>query len=248
MISPERKTSEALVLASSPYSEDSALITLAGKEGLFSLLAHSIYKPSSPFKPLLIIGNVVKIDYRVHSTGLNSASSLEVVFDASSALSSYSSSCFLQFLEEMSLALYRYGDSYPYEEAEEIISALIEKKDPLSLALLLLGVFYRSLGLKIETSSCVLCSRKDEIVSYSLEEGGFLCKSCAEIHNIESKPKEDLYVLKYAFAPLREEILSKVVPPASGRRVLRDLIQQLESYFDLPPLRSYSLFLDSLVR
>lgn len=246
MIKPSERSEKALVLSSSPYSEDSALVTLAGKEGLFSLLVRGIYKPSSPFKPLLITGNVVSVDYRHRNTGLNTASSLQVDFDASVALASYSSSCFLQFLEEMSLALYRYGDSYPYEEVETLIAALIHGGDPLSLALLLLASFYRSLGLKIETKECVLCQKSQNIVSYSLEEGGFLCEDCAEKLSVPSRPKEELYLLKFAFSSFTPEILAKKVPKASGKRVLLELIEHLLSYFDLGKLRSLPLFLEAV--
>lgn len=247
MIKPEDKDTTALVLSAAPYGENSAVISLAGNEGLFSVMARGVYKPNSPLKPLLITGNILSLSYRSHSTGLKSASSVEVRFDASSLLKDYVSSCLLLYLEEQSLALYRYGDPYPYLEIEALIKTLSIGGDPLSLSLLMEATFYRSLGLKMNTEGCTRCGKKSPIVSYDLDEGGFLCSDCLlEVPQAEKKEKDDLYVLKFAFSPLSASLLSKKVPKASGLRVLQDLNRQLESYFDLRPNRSFPLFLSAL--
>ena len=56
----------------------------------------------------------------------------------------------------------------------------------------------------------------------------------------------DLYVLKYAFMDLNEDILSKIVPKNSGIRVLSELNDNIIRYFDLKPMKSFSLLLNAL--
>ena len=64
MIKRETKNTIALVLGSTQFGENSAIVSLAGEDGLFGLLAKGIYKPKSQLKPLLITGNIVQVEYQ----------------------------------------------------------------------------------------------------------------------------------------------------------------------------------------
>ena len=246
MIKRETKNSIALVLGSTQFGENSAIVSLAGEDGLFGLLAKGIYKPKSQLKPLLITGNIVQVEYQSAAKGPNIASSLRVNMDVSSSLMDYASSCYLMYLQELSLSLFQYGDRFPYEEMKKIINALKEGKDVLSLSILTLGVLYHVLGIEINTDHCIHCQNRKNIVSYSLEEGGYLCKNCLSKFSLSEKEEMDLYVLKYAFMDLNEDILSKVVPKNSGIRVLSELNDNIIRYFDLKPMKSFSLLLNAL--
>ena len=101
MISLPLKDSLCYVLSVSPFKEDSAVITFAGEHGLFSGLAKGIYKPKSPLKSLLIIPDLVKVDYRETSDGLNLVSSAQVIEENSLLCQDYGKSCFLFFLHNM---------------------------------------------------------------------------------------------------------------------------------------------------
>jgi DNA repair protein RecO (recombination protein O) len=246
MITSPSAITEGLVLGSSRFSEDSAVVSFVGPEGLVSFLARGIYKPKSALKPLLITGDYLKVEYRIHDNGPSIATSVEVLHDASPCFSDYPSSCFLMMLNELSEALFRFGDAFPYQEVNTLVVALSDHRDPLSLSLLLLGSLYRCLGLKINVGSCLGCGKAKDLVTYSLSEGGFLCKACAEKLSVPMKPTMSLFVLKYAFAPIDDAMVRKVVPKGDGIRVLSDLMENLVSYFDLREIRSYPLFLRSL--
>ena len=240
------ETQDALVLSSSKFKDDSAIITLSGQNGIFSLYARGIYKPKSPLKPLLIVGNFVSVEYKVSQNGPGFASSLKVIEDASLLYQDYKSNCFLLLLQELSLSLFRYGDAFPQEEVMRLIFKLQDHGDSLSLALLLLGIFYKRFGLNIQTKECVVCHKSDYIVSYSLQEGGFLCQNCCNDLHKECFNEMDLYVLKFAFSPLTDDILNKKVPQESGVNVFLSLLENLILYFDLKPLRCLPLFLQAI--
>ncbi|MFA6861566.1 MAG: DNA repair protein RecO [Bacilli bacterium] len=246
MISGKTETISGLVLGYSQYGDSSLIVSFASDNGLVSLLARGIYKPKSPLKPFLVVGSYLKCDCKVTEKNLYLPSSVLVIKDASLAMTDYVSSCFLMFLSEVSLAFYRYGDQYPYEDVSLIIQALIQKGDPLSLALLLMGTFYKSLGLKEDTDGCFNCGTTKQIVSYSLEDGGYICKDCNQAFNKPTKSELQLYVFKFAFMDLNEKTLSKIVPSKEGKFLLEDLLNNLISYFDLHPIKSLSLFLKAL--
>ncbi len=247
MISKQVSNFEGLVISVSQYGEDSAIVSFATDSGLVPLLARGIYKPKSQLKPLLIVGNLLKIDYKHTEKGLYIASSLLVIFDASEAMSNYQESVFLLLLSELSMTLYKFGDSYPYKEASTLISSLLNKGDCLSTTLLLLGTFYRSLGINENVNSCIGCGKKEDIVAYSLQEGGFLCSKCLEGYkNVEPCSTLELYVLKFSFMPINQVYLSKTVPQKEGLKILNGLLNNLVDYFDLHPIKTLPVFISAL--
>lgn len=241
-----RKETDALVLAANPYGENSARITLAGSSGVFSLRANRVYKPNSPLRPLLMVGSRVSVSYKEVSDDLKVASSLHVLEDSSSLWTERKSISLLRFLSELSRRLYHYGDSFPVNEVRKVFSSLENGSDILSGCLLILGARFKSLGLKRNTSECVSCQKKEDIQTYSFQEGGFLCKDCAKELGIDKVPERDLYVLKFCFLPLNDKLLAKKVPFASGIRILNKRVQYIRDYFDLKPLQTLGLFQSSL--
>lgn len=244
MISLPLKESLCFVLSVTSYQEDSAVITFVGENGIFSGLAKGVYKPKSPLKPLLIVPNLVKLDFRETASGIHLITSVQVVEDNSLLAYDYQKSCFLMFLQELSLSLFRFGDSYPSVEIYHLLSALKHHDEILSYSILLMGIFYRSLGIDETTNACLICGKTKNIVSYNLEKGGFLCKDCKGDEDLVSETK--LYILKYAFMPITDDLLKKTVPLVEGKEILSELLHHLIHYFDLKPIRSFSMLLESI--
>ncbi len=241
----EKENTTAIVLGITPYQDDSAIVSLAGEKGLFSLIAKGIYKPKSNLKGLLISGSLVNIEYLVSKKGPHFASSLQVLEDASMLMMNYSTSLYLMYLQELSLSLFAYGEMFPYFEIKKLLNALKNGGDVLSITLLTLGVMYRRFGIEMNVESCQKCHRKNNIVSFSLLEGGFICKDCLtdEDNYLDTM---DLFVFKYAFSSIDEKNLKKIVPRENGLKVLVKLNEYLLSYFDLKNMKSFSLFLNAL--
>lgn len=248
MLKHPRKETSALVLASNPYGEDSARITLAGSDGVFSRMANRIYKPNSPLRPLLMVGSRVSVSYHEVSENLKSASSLKVMEDSSPLWTDRKTISFLMFLSELSIRLYHYGDVFPVEDVKRILSSLEKGGDLLSNSLLILGAIYKSLGLKRNVQECVSCGKKEHICSYSFSEGGFLCNECLkkETQPTSLPPEMDLFVLKFCFLPLTDTLRNKKVPFENGMRILSQRTSYLTEYFDLKPLQTFALFQSSL--
>ncbi|MFA6624898.1 MAG: DNA repair protein RecO [Bacilli bacterium] len=246
MIKGQKEICEGIVLGSTQYQDDSAIVSFASQEGLLSFLAKGVYKNKSSLKALLISGNHLKIEFTKHQDGPLIASSVCLLGDASLVYTDYKMSIFMMLLNELSVSLFRYGDSYPYLDVSAIIKSLQEGGDSLSLSLLFLGSLYKSLGLKMNCQTCVICGKKENLVSYSLKDGGFICKDCLSKTDLKAKDKMDLYVLRFAFMDISPDILLKSAPKNSGIRVLNELLENLVDYFDLKPIRTYPLFLKSV--
>jgi|GEM_PF-624244 len=236
-----------LVLSNTPYRNDSAVVSVATERGIKSVLASHAYSPRSKLKPLLLPLSLVEVDGREGEGGLFLARESLSLFDPTLLYSGAATNPFLQLLVETASDYFRYDDPYPLGPVKEILLALSQGKDHLSLALLTYGVLYEAMGLEEKTDGCARCGKTDGIVSYSLEEGGFLCGDCLnQVPGARKKDAMDLYVLKFAFLPVTRETLGKTVPKESGLRVLKDLAAYLSDYFDLPLPRSLPLLLSAL--
>ncbi len=244
MIQKEKTNAIGIVLQVSPYKEDSAIVSFGGKKGVFSMLAKGVYKKKSFFKPVLFVGSILDLEYLKTENDFGLLCGCASLLDSSDLFQNLSSSAFLFYLSELSSRLFHYEDPFPFEDVYLLLKRLKEGGDVLSLSLLLLARFYHCLGIEMNQKNCVHCHSTKEIVSYSLKEGGFLCKNCKEEN--EEKSKMDLYVFKYAFSNLDEEILSKKVPFENGYRLLLQLEDYLLDYFDLKGISSFSFLLKVL--
>lgn len=236
----------AFVLSNNKFGDDSAFVTMVGENGLFSVLAKGVYKAKSSLKPLLISGNLVKLEYKEGKDDFYLATSLLLIEDNSELLLDYQSSCFLFFLQELSLSLFKYGDSYPYEQIYRILKKAKDKGDLLGLSLLTIGTFFKIMGIDVNTKECVCCGKSHDIVSYDLNLGGFICKDCLKNSGIIQKDEMLLHVLRYSFKPIDDFVLNKKVPKSEGIYVLKDLVDYLVSYFSLNQIKSLSMLLQAI--
>ncbi len=234
-----------LIVSAARYNETSAVITLATEEeGLVSFYAGRVYDAKSQLKPMLIIGSTVEVYYAQRGGSSYSAKQVRVIYDGSVLYQSYDKTCFLLLMQELCQKFFDFGDSFPVSDARKIVSSLAEGGDPLSLALLLVGTLYRSLGVNIDVSECVVCHKTSNIVSYDLDQGGFVCTDCAKKLNLSSEDEMNLHVLRYAFMKVDPKSLGKTVPPSHGEKVLRELVSYLCSSFDTKEIKSLTPFIE----
>lgn len=244
MINKELINKNCLILGVVNYLEDSALVTLSSIDGVFSLLAKGVYKAKSQLKPLILVGNFVNVDY-IKAKEIYIAKQVNVIQDNSILYSNLKTNSYLLLLQELSLSLYRYGDIYPEEEIKQILNYLKDGKDVLTCCLFTLSCFYNSLGIKINTDECVFCKESKNITSYSLNDGGFVCKNCQNKYLLPSIDNISLYLLKFAFMPLSDEVFLHKPEKDRMKKVIIELIDNLVSYFDLKPMKSLSFFLEN---
>ncbi len=243
MISSEIIHIKGLILSLSQYDDSSAIATFAYEDGIIPILLKGVYKPKSMLKPMLLIFNYVEVSVYKSSNNLYIAKQAEVINDISKLYFDYNFNITLNFLQELAINLFQYGDEFPLEEFIEFLKALRDGKDILSILLLLLGSIYQHLGLKMETDKCLKCQNEQNLISYSIKDGGFYCKNCSPIAKVDEM---NLYILKYAFLGFNKKTINKVVPKEQGKRIFYELTNNLIDYFDLKKLNSLSSIYDIL--
>ena len=247
MINKNISTINGIVINVSPYKETSAICSLITSNGLESVYISNAFKVKNSLKPLLIPFNYLSIEYSLANDKLLIAKSCEIITDYSFLITSYKNNLFLQCIIQLITSLFKYNEHFNIESLLLILDGVKGNKDLLSELLLFVGSIYSDLGIKQNTNNCVICSKTKNIVSYSLNDGGFICEDCiSKISNINIKNKNELYIFKYAFSVINASNINKTIPKDDGCKVLNELCKHLESYFGISRLTSIDIFIEYL--
>ena len=249
MLNKKIKNINGIVISVSPYKDESAIVSLITEKGLFSVYVNNAYKAKNILKPLLIPFNYLLVEYVDSDDKFIIAKYCEIIKEYFPLFNNYKHTLFLQTIIQLISFLYSYDEIFNLLSFLTILDCASQKKDLLSLLLLFIGNIYRDLGLKQNSSSCVFCNSKENIVSFSLYDGGFICESCLSKQNkFEVKDKSDLFVFKYAFNNSENKAYYyKKVPLLSGIKVLKLLCNYLEDYFGIQKLSSIDTFISYLI-
>ena len=98
----------------------------------------------------------------------------------------------------------------------------------------------------LDTTQCIRCKSKKNIIGFSFRDGGLVCKNCINEFDIVPEDEMELHILRFAFADLNDSILNKIVPQKSGLKILIRLNENLISYFGLKPMKTFSMLLSAL--
>ena len=116
--------------------------------------------------------------------------------------------------------------------------------DSRTLTLICIANIIKESGYALEYDECVKCGSKKDIVSYSFNDGGFICIRCLS-HNEEVKSEVSLKTYRYIFK-VDENNMNHYELNA---KVALDLIVQLCSYlsncFSIKEFKALEIYLRS---
>ncbi len=113
---------------------------------------------------------------------------------------------YLAFINLASEALSKSEGALDGKETYSLLDNLMKAIDadypPLSASAFLMYKLAILLGVAPDTAKCVACGKKEDIVAFSLDEGGYLCRDDADRLGILHSGKEMLNEVRYlALAP-----------------------------------------------
>ncbi len=173
---------EIIVLSITPYKEKDSIVTGLSEDGVHSFLVKGLLSPKSRniilSSPLVIAdieiteGNykyptiksskLITSPYKVDPT-LEDMAVINLITEATRVL--------VQDEEKIIL----------YDMLKGAILALKEQKTSVYQVLLTyLAYILKKTGYEFNVSGCVYCGTKNDIVTFSFEEGGFICKNCID--------------------------------------------------------------------
>lgn len=194
----ERKI-EGFVIRKTPYKNSDAMVNVLTREGLFSFSARGVMKPTS--KNASSVEPLCYSSFLLSNSSLKEASLIRGVNmkDDLSLMASYS------FIYEISSKFLNEDDAveaFPY--LERAMDSLREGFSPLSVDILYLSAVLKLIGYGLNVDCCSLCSRKEDIVGFSMEDGGLICrddferKDFGSSHLLKMDPRH-MNILRYCF-------------------------------------------------
>ena len=186
-----------IVLTINPYKEKDAIVTAINEKETITFLARGIKDPKSKNSVLnnaLTIADIELMDgdfkYPILKSSKPLFSSLKMEMNEK-----YLGSLIL--MDEMILNLFPGEEQFimfPY--LEKAVETLKNKSDWLMTLLLLMNHVIRLGGFQLEVNKCVLCGKRNGIVAFSFNDGGFICRDCYDIDIDRDLNKSQMLLLR----------------------------------------------------
>ena len=191
---------KVVVLSITPYKEKDAIIDAVNEQGEMTFLAKGILDPknkNSALNNLLVVADIELNEGNYKYPVLKSAS---IVENPMKVTNDYYYLCSLMLMAEVTKTLVQ--DDEKERIFNSLMSAVISIKTAESPWAILLAYFakvFKETGYEFEVNHCVFCGSKQGIVTFSFNDGGFICKNCFEQDMEKDLNNEQMLIIRSAF-------------------------------------------------
>lgn len=191
---------EGIIIKSTPFRENDAMITMISSDRLYSFLAKGVLKFSSKNASSVSLFSKSLLTLTRSKEGLSLRSGLLLEsFNLTNA--SFKTLVSIQLIGEITSTLIIQKDECKaiYLALEKIFSLFNNGFSSLTLSLLYFAYVLKTIGYGINVDKCVKCGRKQQIISVSYEDGGFICQNCFDPYKHKKVTKRKLQIIRYIF-------------------------------------------------
>ncbi|MBQ9458061.1 MAG: DNA repair protein RecO [Bacilli bacterium] len=199
MATRENKRYTGFVYRQTPIKEKDAMVSCIGEEGFFSFFARGVMNPASKDFAVTQEGSYGEFELNVSTQ--DALRLKEGRWIASYRKDGdYEATFALQALFEiLSRAVPEEDSSTLYPFVEAFLKALKQGGDPYTLLAILLAKTLMVEGYGPTIDSCAVCGKKEDIVAFSPEAGGLLCREDAETMGVAKMPVSQLRAYRAVF-------------------------------------------------
>lgn len=191
---------KVIVLTNNLYKEKDAIITAVSQSETITFLARGIKDPKSKNSllnnPLTIVDiELIEGDYKYPQL----KASKEILSPLKLQMDSHYLSALL-LMDEMMIYFFPEEEKHQmFASLEEAVTQLKKGADWLMTLLIFMAQVLRVGGFELEVNRCVRCGKKNRIVAFSFEEGGFICQECISDEIARDLSKEQMILLRSIF-------------------------------------------------
>jgi len=239
------ETLEGYVIQANKYKEKDTIITFLTKEKKRTVLIRGGYKPESKNHAATLLFNKLLLDVNAKYTNFLSASGQKTLINNSVLYENLEYALLGQYINEIIIKFFQDEDRLPYDYYEEVFKAAHAGFDPVTLAFIFTCASVNLLGLSPNVDECINCRRKNNLVVFSLTEGGLICNECAASMNLKASSVEYMKVFRYGFKVKATQMRRAVLPKGTAMMCLSELSLYLQDQLGYK-INSLELFLDAL--
>ena len=221
------KKIEGIIVSEVPFEDSGKIINVFTEDGIIGIVAKGAKKIKSPFFSVTnkFSYGIFNIIYK--ENGLSKLVEVDVLKDYRNIKKDIKKISFATYITELTLQVYR------HENNKNIFNLFISSLDKINegydeiiitdiLKLKLLDY----LGIKPIIDRCVVCERKDNIVTISSYRGGFVCKDCYRNEKIVSTKTISIIRMFY-LAPI-----DKISRLDISENVKNEIDEFINDYYD----------------
>ena len=233
------------VLKSTPYKEKDAIINVLSEDGIHTFKAKGVLNPASKNASSCLLYSyseftVQKSKYSSH-LALLKGKNLDSNYKLYDSLDYM---CCIGLIVEAILNFLDNPSTFIFESLKTTFKGLNEGFDIFTLTAIMLAKIILETGYGLETSNCVKCGSKTKIVSFSYEEGGFICLKCLS-SNVNKDNNDYLKSIRYIFMVDIDNYFHYTLNKKIAIRIIKELMEYIKNQFDFKKLGFYELFLQS---
>ena len=215
-----------IVLSITPYKEKDAIIDALSENGDFTFLAKGIYNPKSKnagLNNILVTADIETNEGNYKYPVLKTADIIDSPMKVTNDF--YYLSSIMMIAEATKLLLQDEEKVQIFSTLATAIHLLKAVEQPWEILLAYMANLLKVGGYDFEVNKCVLCGTKHEILTFSFNDGGFVCKKCFEEDMVNDLTVDQMWLIRSAF---NTRDLSKISFKANKEDALKVLSKFLE--------------------
>ncbi len=189
-----------IILSNTKYKENDVIYDAISEDGVVSFKAYRGQDNKSEavwLNNVLTVADVEFADRRYKYPTLKEAKLIS---------SSISGNDPLEYLVSLNVIAEMVNKMFPseerhvaFKELEEVLAALKNTKDYLLVNLIFMARAIKLSGAELEVDKCVFCGTTHDIVAFSFDDGGFVCRKCVMDSHPANLTPNQMRLIRYIF-------------------------------------------------
>ena len=200
-IKTKRNNMKVIILSKSSYKEKDCIYSAISPEGFVSFLAKGAQDPKSKYvwlnNPMTVAEIEFLADGRYKHKVVNNAI---LISSPMKSGSDFNYLLAVNVLTELARNVLSDEEKHLlFNDLEAALNALRIGKDHYMVILVFIAKLIKFSGAELEANKCVSCGATNNIVAFSFDEGGFLCRECINEDTVRDLSKDQMRLIRYIF-------------------------------------------------
>lgn len=200
------KEIEGIIIYQVAQKEKDAMLSFLTEEGLLSIYARGVKDNKSKNAYAINAGCLSSLEInegRLGGKSLKSATLISYLGKNLNSLLDYA--CFNYALELARKADEALEDKASAYKALHTFLTVEKNDDSIAHLLAYISQILIILGERMKIDGCVFCNNKNEIITYSLDDGGLVCQNHFDKGRMEKESKDQINLLRFLFMAKQAE-------------------------------------------
>lgn len=220
-------------ISSEKYGDKDAIINFLSADKFRALKVSSGYLPTGKNHQVTLLFNKLEVEVGSKSGKYFSVRGSSTLVSNVCLYEDLQKTTLLNFEREIIMKMFTEDDQLPYAWFEKSLEMMKKNYDVISMALIFLAQALTLIGSKPMTQGCNLCGRTKGIVHFSMDNGGFICNSCARSNDFNFDTPIYLKTMKYIFNVTPQTMIDKKLPSEVALQCLQELLEFINNNYNL---------------